>query len=193
MPADPDQADQGALVYYYNCMVCHGDRGQGLTDEFRSLWSPGDRNCWQAKCHGANHPPDGFEIVRYVPPVVGEGTLARSLNAQQLHSYLRTTMPWQTPGRLSDEEYWQLTAFLLRENGVLESDEPLGPEGATAAPENTPGGSAAGAPASTTIPHPAAGETARSAVGPAALIGLGVVVGLAVAWAIVKASRQREE
>jgi len=27
-------------------------------------------------------------------------------------------MPWQMPGLLDDVTYWQLTAFLLRENGI---------------------------------------------------------------------------
>jgi len=33
----PTQADQGAQVYWFVCMVCHGDRGQGLTDEWRMV------------------------------------------------------------------------------------------------------------------------------------------------------------
>jgi mono/diheme cytochrome c family protein len=134
MPDEPTQADQGALVYYYICMACHGDRGQGLTDEFRSLWAPGDQNCWQAKCHGPNYPPNGFEIVRYVPPVVSEKALAKSLNAQQLYNYVSSQMPWQAPGTLTEEEYWQLTAFLMRANGVDIGDEPLGPANAAGVP-----------------------------------------------------------
>jgi hypothetical protein len=37
-------------------------------------------------------------------------------------------MPWQAPRSRSEEEYWQLTAFLLRLNGVDPGDQPLTPE-----------------------------------------------------------------
>jgi len=33
MPPSPQPADYGRQVYYLNCMPCHGDVGQGLTDE----------------------------------------------------------------------------------------------------------------------------------------------------------------
>ena len=99
-------------------MSCHRDRGQGLTDEFRSIWSEGDQNCWQPKCHGANHPPGGFELVRYVPPVVGESVVARYRTAALLQAYIDVFMPWEDTGVLTEEQSWQVTAFLLRANGV---------------------------------------------------------------------------
>ena len=134
MPAEPGQADLGAMVYYLICMSCHGDRGQGLTDEWRAAWSEGDQNCWQRKCHGANHPPNGFELVRYVPPVVGESVVARYETAANLHAYISTRMPWQDPGALTEEEYWQVTAFVLRANGIETGVEEIGPENAAEVP-----------------------------------------------------------
>jgi cytochrome c len=131
MPENPTQADLGAQVYYQNCMACHGDRGQGLTDEWRAAWSEGDQNCWQAKCHAANHPPGGFELVRYVPPVVGEGLLAKFQNAAVLQAFISAQMPWENPGRLTEDESWQVTAFLLRSNGLNQDQEPLGPDNAS--------------------------------------------------------------
>jgi cytochrome c len=130
MPENPTQADLGAEVYYQVCMACHGDRGQGLTDEWRAAWAPGDQNCWQAKCHAANHPPQGFELVRYVPPLVGKGVLTRFQNAAILQAYISSQMPWESPGRLTEEEYWQVTAFLLRANGLKQAQLSLGPENA---------------------------------------------------------------
>jgi hypothetical protein len=115
-------------------MSCHGDRGQGLTDEFRSAWAEGDQNCWQPKCHGANHPPYGFELVRYVPPVVSESVVARYATAANLHAYISARMPWQEPGVLTEEEYWQVTAFVLRANGVETGQEVLGPDNAAQVP-----------------------------------------------------------
>lgn len=130
MPENPTQADLGAEVYYQNCMSCHGDRGQGLTDEWREAWPPEDKNCWQAKCHAANHPSGGFELVRYVPPVVGEGLLERYQNAALLQGYISARMPWERPGRLTEDEYWQVTSFLLRANGLNQDQEPLGSQNA---------------------------------------------------------------
>ena len=36
IPAGATQADIGAEIYALVCRDCHGDRGQGLTDEFRA-------------------------------------------------------------------------------------------------------------------------------------------------------------
>jgi cytochrome c5 len=124
----PTQADEGAQVYYQVCMACHGDRGQGLTDEWRGALDPADQNCWQSRCHASNHPSDGFVFPKYVPAVVGPLMQARFATGLDLYQYLKTRMPWQWPGTRSDEEYWQLTAHLLRWNGVDPGREPLTPE-----------------------------------------------------------------
>ena len=34
----PAQADNGAQAYWSMCMSCHGDHGQGLTDEWRESY-----------------------------------------------------------------------------------------------------------------------------------------------------------
>jgi mono/diheme cytochrome c family protein len=130
MPDNPTQADLGAEVYYQTCMSCHGDRGQGLTDEWREAWPLEDKNCWQGKCHAANYPPGGFELVRYVPPIVGEGLLDRFQNAALLQGYIGERMPWEKPGSLTEDEYWQVTAYLLQANGLNQDKEPLGPQNA---------------------------------------------------------------
>jgi mono/diheme cytochrome c family protein len=117
VPAQPSQAEQGAFVYCQVCMTCHGDVGQGL-DEWRKELDPPDNNCFQAECHGPRHPPEGFEIPKYAPVVMGAGVLDHYGDANTLHDYLVRTMPWWNPGYLQPEEYWQLTAFLLEANGV---------------------------------------------------------------------------
>lgn len=121
----PTQADQGAQVYYLVCMACHGDRGQGLTEEWRGALDPPDQNCWQSKCHASNHPSEGFKLPEYIPAVVSAGTVYRFANAQEMYEYLQAEMPWQAPGILSSEEYWQLTAFLIRANGIDLGMQPL--------------------------------------------------------------------
>jgi hypothetical protein len=111
-------------------MVCHGDRGQGLTEEWRTVLDPADRNCWQSKCHAPNHPPEGFEIPRTSPPVIGEGSLVNYATAADLFEYLRGEMPWPFPGLFNDEEYWRLTAYLVEANDVDFGQPTLGPENA---------------------------------------------------------------
>jgi mono/diheme cytochrome c family protein len=119
MGTPPTQVDRGHFVYYQVCMACHGDHGQGLTDEWRAQFGPQDMNCWQSKCHSFNHPPHGFQLVKTVPALIGTGTLSRFDNAQQLHDYIVKTMPWWKPGYLRADEFWQVTAFLMSEHGVL--------------------------------------------------------------------------
>lgn len=121
----PAQADLGAQEYYQRCMVCHGDLGQGLTDEWRGALDPADQNCWQSGCHGGKLGYDGFEFPRFAPRVIGGGALARFATAQDLFDFLKAEMPFQAPGSLSDEIYWQLSAYLLRENGFTTGSKEL--------------------------------------------------------------------
>ncbi len=117
VPAQPSQAEEGAFVYCQVCMTCHGDVGQGL-DEWRKELDPPDNNCFQSRCHGPKHPPEGFVIPDYAPIIIGSGVLDHYGNAQTLRDYLVKTMPWWNPGYLKPDEYWQLTAFLLEANGI---------------------------------------------------------------------------
>jgi mono/diheme cytochrome c family protein len=124
----PTQIELGRHEYWMSCMVCHGDRGQGLTEEWRSVLDPEDQNCWQAKCHGAAHPPYGFQIPRTSPLIMGTGALTGYKTAEELFAYLRVKMPWSYPGLFEDKDYWQLTAYLADVNKVDLGDGPLGPE-----------------------------------------------------------------
>jgi cytochrome c5 len=125
LPASATQADVGAEVYRLVCRACHGDKGQGLTEEWIATWDPASQNCWQSHCHHANHPPEGFLLPRYVPAVIGDQALVRFQTAQDLKQYIHENMPWHTPGSLTEEEYLQLTAFLLRENKIIQDDTTL--------------------------------------------------------------------
>lgn len=49
----------------------------------------------------------------------------RFQTAQDLKQYIHKTMPWHKPGSLTEEEYLQLTAFLLRENKFIQNDTTL--------------------------------------------------------------------
>ncbi|HEX2997860.1 MAG TPA: cytochrome b N-terminal domain-containing protein [Anaerolineales bacterium] len=115
-----EQLKKGAARYWGICMACHGDKGQGLTDEWRAVYRE-DSNCWQSGCHGANHPPQGFRIPKdkLGPAVAGPGTLTRFKNAQEMHDYILANMPWWDPGRLTDDEAWQTTSYILSMNKTM--------------------------------------------------------------------------
>jgi hypothetical protein len=115
----PTQADKGAIYYWLVCIPCHGDKGQGLTEEWREVFGPEEKNCWQAECHGKRHPNDGFELPHVVPPVLSAAALGRFNHAEELHHVIATSMPWYRPSLMNSEESWQVTAYLLRQQGVL--------------------------------------------------------------------------
>lgn len=125
LPAVPSQADHGAQVYWLSCMPCHGDVGQGLTDEFRDTYPPEEVYCWESGCHGPNPYESGFTIPKKIPAVIGDTALAKFTDAAQLHAYIRATMPFWKPGSLTEEESWRVTAFLLRQNGLWDASAEL--------------------------------------------------------------------
>jgi cytochrome c len=120
LPASPLQADYGAQVYWLYCSPCHGDKAQGLTDEFRQQYPPEDQNCWKSHCHGKVTYENGFTIPTLVPQLVGPGSLAKFPTAANLYGFIHAAMPFQKPNSLTDEQYYQITAFLLRQNGLID-------------------------------------------------------------------------
>ncbi|HEY3312805.1 MAG TPA: hypothetical protein VGK00_14280 [Anaerolineales bacterium] len=117
LPPNPSQADHGSQDYWLNCSPCHGDKGQGLTEEFRRQYPPEDQNCWLSGCHGRRPYPNGWTIPTPVPALIGPGALAKFANASVLEAYISVKMPFQKPGSLDEDTYWRLTAYLLRQNG----------------------------------------------------------------------------
>ena len=115
----PNQADNGAQTYWGMCMDCHGDYGQGLTDEWRVSFEPDDRDCWQAGCHGPDFPENSFEIPSDgAPAVAGAGKLARFSNAFELQMFVNENMPLFPPGSLTKEEAWTVTTYLMKLHGT---------------------------------------------------------------------------
>lgn len=119
-PDNTEQIKKGSILYWGICLTCHGDRGQGMTEEWRDAYGD-DRNCWQAGCHGPDHPPEGFDIPKdiVIPPVAGTGRLTRFKNAQELHDFILASMPWWDPGQLTDEQTWQVTSYILSLQKVM--------------------------------------------------------------------------
>jgi hypothetical protein len=109
-------------------MPCHGDKGQGLTDEFRSLWVEDHQNCWARGCHAGRVEDLGFPIPRTVPALVSSaGDLPPFETAGEFFKYLQTTHPPQHPGYLPAEEYWAIVAYILAENNRLPPGGAMGP------------------------------------------------------------------
>jgi len=116
-----EQLKKGSILYWGICMACHGDHGQGLTEEWKDAFGKEDRNCWNVGCHGYDHPPQGFLIPKdkVIPAVAGMGRLTRFQNAQELHDFILANMPWWSPGKLTNEESWQVTAYILSLQKVM--------------------------------------------------------------------------
>jgi hypothetical protein len=97
-------------------MTCHGDRGQGLTDEFRGIWEPDHQNCWGRGCHAGRPGDEGFPIPTIVPAIVNESHLAQFASLQELSDFLKATHPPQSPGILEVKEYHAIALFVFTMN-----------------------------------------------------------------------------
>ncbi len=147
---NPNQADVGEQLFWLHCQPCHGDRAQGLTDDWRAQYPPDHQDCWKSRCHGSEPYRNGFTLPHTVPALIGPGTLNRFATAAELFAFVSHAMPFQAPGSLKPEEYWAITAFLMRGHGLSDASLPItdaasaqriplgAPVAATAAPATPP-------------------------------------------------------
>ncbi|HEX2998240.1 MAG TPA: hypothetical protein VHP14_25670 [Anaerolineales bacterium] len=119
LPDHPTEYELGRNLYWHWCMTCHGDQGQGLTDEFRSIWPSDHQNCWGRGCHAGKEGDMGFPIPTVVPALVDEHRLSQFSSQQALTDYLEITHPPQSPGILKPEEYQAIAHFVFTMNGRL--------------------------------------------------------------------------
>jgi mono/diheme cytochrome c family protein len=119
-PTPPTPGGHGHDLFYIYCMPCHGDQGQGLTDEFRNRqYPPEDTNCWKSGCHGNQPYANGFQLPHTVPALIGPNTLTKFATARNMYDFMHTAMPFNKPGSLSDVQYLQVLAFLLEQNHIV--------------------------------------------------------------------------
>ena len=97
LPDGKGTAREGAKVYATHCSVCHGENGEGRGD--------------------------------YVALVGGRGTLSSNQpvltvgsywpTATTLFDYIRRAMPYNTPGVLTTDEIYAVSAWILERNEIL--------------------------------------------------------------------------
>ncbi len=143
LPAVPSQADYGAQVYWLHCMACHGNKGQGLTAEFRQLYPQDHQDCWKSGCHGHRPYTNGFVLPTVVPPLIGNSVLDNFSTAAALYNFISNAMPFQAPGSLNSTQYYQIVAFLLRQNGLRNSTTEIDASNAAQIPIVMKGGTTA--------------------------------------------------
>lgn len=102
LPPGSGSVDAGLSVYEAYCSACHGPRGEaGLNHVL-----VGGRDSL-----GSNAPKR--TVGSYWP------------RATTLFDYIRRAMPYPTPGILSTDETYAVTAYLLYENGIVAADTEL--------------------------------------------------------------------
>ncbi len=131
--SDPDtltaQLERGQAVYAFSCTTCHGATGQGF-EEARAAFPEDHYDC--IRCHGPLNPPvmSPAMIVQTqtvfslgnAPALDDAEVLSKYGSAAGLYTYVRATMPRWDPGRLDDDAYLDVTAFVLHLAGLLADD-----------------------------------------------------------------------
>jgi len=173
LPDNPTDYELGRNWYWHYCMPCHGDKGQGLTDEWRAVWETDHQDCWGRGCHTGKRMEDSFAIPTVVPPVVSRVKLARFSSLEALYEYLNATHPPQNPGWLEDEQYQAIALYIFTEN-----DRPL--LVAILTPTITP------RPTSTPLPETVLGEGLSQQANIIIYVGLGIILVVVVIWSMRK-------
>lgn len=155
LPPNPTDLEMGRYLFWRHCMPCHGDVGQGLTDEFRGLWEE-HADCWDRGCHGGKKEDEGFPIPTVIPAIVTEDHLWQFTSEAELFAYLKATHPPQYPGHLEDEEYHEIALILFKMNDRLPGETIAASPTATSAASIPSQPSPSAPPRSADDPQPAA-------------------------------------
>ena len=100
LPPGSGTARQGEAIYLEKCLGCHGERGAG---------KPNDQLAGGQGTLGAGQAP-----VRTVGSFWPYATT--------LFDYIHRAMPYPTPGSLSTDETYAVTAYILSLNGIVPAD-----------------------------------------------------------------------
>jgi mono/diheme cytochrome c family protein len=123
------QVERGRAVYAFSCTTCHGATGQGFA-EARAAFPEDHYDC--IRCHGPLNPPvmspamiaqtQSVFSLGNAPALNDSEVLSKYGSAAGLYTYVRATMPRWDPGRLDDDAYLDVTAFVLHLAGLLPDD-----------------------------------------------------------------------
>lgn len=102
LPPGSGTAVEGAPVYAVNCLVCHGQEGEGLLND-RLVGG-----------HGTIGGPAARKTVGSYWPY-----------ATTIFDYVRRAMPYLQPQSLTNDEVYALTAYLLYLNGIINEDDTM--------------------------------------------------------------------
>jgi S-disulfanyl-L-cysteine oxidoreductase SoxD len=110
LPPGRGSARDGADIYRTKCASCHGANGEGMGAAFPALVGRDPRG-------------EAFDFAS--DPAI-ERTIGNYWShATTLYDYIRRAMPLDSPGSLSDEQTYAVTAFLLAANEVVAADAVL--------------------------------------------------------------------
>lgn len=102
LPPGAGDPTQGERVYALHCRACHGEAGGG-----------GPNDALVGRADAAGDPGAPRTIGNYWP------------YATTVFDYVRRAMPYQSPGTLSDDDVYAVTAYLLYRNGIIDADTRL--------------------------------------------------------------------
>ena len=100
LPPGSGTAIEGEPLYALNCLVCHGEEGEGLIND-RLVGG-----------HGTIGGPAPTKTIGSYWPY-----------ATTIFDYIRRAMPYLQPQSLRDDETYALTAYLLYLNGIIDDDQ----------------------------------------------------------------------
>ncbi len=102
LPPGQGTVADGAQLYERQCRECHGPEGKG-SEETGFIGAPQDLHLEKPK----------KTVGSYWP------------YATTLYDYIRRAMPFKTPGSLSDDQVYAVTAYILSLNKLVGPDETL--------------------------------------------------------------------
>jgi cytochrome c len=108
LPAGGGTSAQGAQVFAEQCAACHGDGGRGATTTTSGA-PAAPPVVSDVKRNGIDD--TRLTIANYWP------------YATTLFDYIRRSMPWTSPGSLTDDQVYALTAYILAQNKLIDANE----------------------------------------------------------------------
>lgn len=103
---------------------CGGDNGATAESQEDQVAAGQDVYAAEcASCHGEQGEGGTGPVL-----IGGSRRIASYGDTDRLYDYVSRTMPFDDAGSLSEEQYWEVIAYLLEANELLPADVVLGPD-----------------------------------------------------------------